>query len=168
VGRAARDPNELLEQLQADHQVLRWGPLPPPERSHHGADTLAPDTSSLDYLHQHWAFADSYQATIPSTGLRGKAEALVGRLTYKVLGPYLRQEREFLAHAVQVIDGLDQRCTQLELRNRELAEAMLDRQVAEAENQAKLAVWLHVNPPTGDLPVGGPAGGDEGDTPSMS
>jgi hypothetical protein len=148
VGQAALDPKELLERLQAEHQVLRWGPLPPDEPRGPGGAEVPSDRSSLDYLHQHWALADAVPPPTTDHGLRGRAVALFGRLTYKALGPYLHQEQEFLARAVQVIDALDRRCTELDRQCQALSDAMVDRQVAEAENQAKLALWLHLEPPS--------------------
>ena len=168
VGRAAVDPKDLLEQIRADHHVLRWVPLAPQEFGDAGANRVPVDRSSLEYLHQHWALTDTYEPGTAITGVRGKLVALFGRLTYRVLRPHLHQEREFLAQAVQVIDDLDQRCTELDLRYQEFRDLVLDRQVAEAENQAKLAVWLHVNPPPGDPGEAVRTGHDEGDAPSVS
>ncbi len=169
MARAPVDPNQLLSQLHAEHQVLRWGPLPPQEHPETEGHLRPTDRTSLDYLHQHWALADSYEAA--AAGLRGKVIALFGRLTFKVLGPYLRQERELLSRAVRVIDDLDQQCGELADRYRELSDAVIDRQVSEAENQAKLALWLHLDPPnavSGNAPRLGADGVDGGDATSMS
>jgi hypothetical protein len=154
VGQAGLDPKELLQRLQADHQVLRWGPLPPDEPRDTGGDPKAPDRSSLEYLHKHWALAEPSPPPNPGRGLRGRASTVFGRLTYKVLGPYLQREQEFLAQAVQVIDDLDRRCTELAQRCQELSDVVIDRQVAEAANQAKLALWLHLEPPATAAPPG--------------
>ena len=166
MGRAAVDPKELLAQLQAEHQVLRWGPLPPQEYRSADGDLTPTDPSALEYLHRHWALPGSYEAA--TGGLRGKLIALFGRLTFKVLGPYLHQERELLARAVQAIDGLDKRCEELTDRYRELSDAVIARQVSEAENQAKLALWLHLDPPvaSADAPQTGNGGVDQGDAAS--
>jgi hypothetical protein len=169
VGQAALDPKELLAQLQTEHKVLRWGPLPPQEYRDAESDRQPADRSSLDYLHHHWALADTYEAT--HGGLLGRVITLFGRLTFKVLGPYLHQERELLARAVQVIDDLDQRCGDLADRYRELSDAVIDRQVSEAENQAKLALWLHLESPdvwSGNAHEGDTGGADEGDSASTS
>ncbi len=147
MGQAALDPKQVLERMRAEHQVLRWGPLPPEEPWDSGGGRAPLDRSSLDYLHEHWALADASGPDPAEGGLRGRASTLFGRLTYRVLGPYLQREQEFLARAVQVIDDLDRRCHELDQRCRELADAVIDRQVAEAENQAKLALWLHLEPP---------------------
>jgi hypothetical protein len=163
VGQAALDPRQVLERLRADHQALRWGPLPPEEPRGTGGDRAPLDRSSLDYLHQNWALADASAPTAPDSGFRGWASTLFGRLTYRVLGPYLRREQEFLAQAVQVIDDLDRRCNELAQRCQELSDAVIDRQVAEAENQAKLALWLHLDPPATATPAAPtPAAGDTG------
>jgi hypothetical protein len=157
VRRATLDPKKLLEQLQAEHEVLRWAPLPPQEVRTGGDEQANRDGASLEYLHHHWALADAFEPTPFDSGLRKRFEALVGRLTYKVLGPYFRQERVLLSHAVQVIDDLDQRCTNLDHRLRQLTDEVIDRQVAEAENQAKLALWLHLDPPAATRAPGRPA-----------
>lgn len=161
MGQAALDPKELLERLHADHQVLRWGPLPPDEGLETGADRLPPDRSSLEYLHQHWALADAAAPAAPGHGLRGRAVSLVTRLTYRALAPYLHHEQEFLARAVQVIDDLDRRCSELTRQGQRLEEAMFERQVAEAENQAKLALWLHLEPPASETPAPGTTSGHD-------
>ena len=167
MNRAALDPRELLEQLKAEHQVLQWSPLAPQEIRTDKRGREPGVRSSLDYLHQHWALTDTFEpASATSSGLRGRAESLFGRLTYRVLRPYFRQERELLSRAVQVIDDLDQRCSELTVRVSELGDAMSDRQVAEAENQAKLALWLHLAPPAAPSPSGGLTGAGDGQTTS--
>jgi len=153
VGQPALDPKELLERLKAEHQVLRWGPLPPDEPRDTSGDRAPLDRSSLEYLHQHWALADDPPPTASAGGIRGRASALLGRFTHRALRPYLLREQELLARAVQVIDDLDQRCAELTQRCQELGDAVIDRQVAEAENQAKLALWLHLEPPANGAPA---------------
>ena len=78
---------------------------------------------------------------------RGKIVGLFGRLTYRVLGPYFREERGLLAHLVRVNEALEQRCIELTLFCEQLSQDMIDRQVAEAENQTKLAILLDVEAP---------------------
>ena len=145
--RAAMDPKKLLEQLRTEHEVLAWEPLPPMEVVNAGSVSEVRNRASLDYLHQHWALADSFEPSSDKAGLRAKLVSLVGRCTYKLLGNYLQEEQALLSQAVQVIDDLDQRCTELSIRLKELSNDVIDRQVAEAENQAKLALWLHLAPP---------------------
>ncbi len=89
-------------------------------------------------------------------GLRSKLEALFGRLTYRVLRRYLQDERKLLSHMVQTNESLAQRCDELARRVDELDKDIIDRQVAEAENQTKLALWLHLEPPAVTAPE--PAG----------
>ena len=103
----------------------------------------------LDYLHQHWALPDGVDPSLAAGSLEGRLVGLFGRMTFKVLGPYLREERELLAHMVRCNDALERRCNELAVRCQELNQDMADRQVAEAENQAKLALWLHLEPPPG-------------------
>jgi hypothetical protein len=75
---------------------------------------------------------------------------LLGRLTFRVLHPYLTSERELIANMVRLQDALAKRCD-------ELAEHLARRQVEEAANQARLAAWLESHlPPGSDLgPVPG-------------
>ena len=65
-----------------------------------------------------------------------------------MLGTYLREERALLSHLVRVNEALEQRCDELTLRCEQLNQDMVDRQAAEAENQAKLALWLHLDSPS--------------------
>jgi len=81
-------------------------------------------------------------------GPKAKVVGLFGRLTYRVLGPYLHEERELLSHLVRVNEALEKRCDELVLRCEQLNQDMVDRQAAEAENQAKLALWLNLDPPS--------------------
>jgi hypothetical protein len=175
VERTTLDPNELLEQLRAEHEVLRWAPLSPqvtqdPDSggdSHE--DRKAHNRSALDYLHHNWALADTFEPSARDSGLRGSLVALFGRLTYKVLTPYFAEERALLSHAVQVIDDLEERCSALTLRLQQLSNDVTDRQVAEAENQAKLALWLHLAPPASTRSAGYTAEStDEGSSSSSS
>jgi hypothetical protein len=145
VGQSAIDPEEFLQQLKEEHRNLRWEPLPPHSIRSPGSDQ-GRNRRSLDYLHAHWALPDSPDAGAMGGGLRGRALSLFGRLTFRVLGRYLRDERELLAHMVRVNQALELRCDDLTLRCQQLNQDMIDRQVAEAANQAKLALWLHLDP----------------------
>jgi hypothetical protein len=146
LGEPALDPIEILERLKSEHQVLRWEPLPPDEVPSPRNDQTRV-RSSLEYLHHHWALPDQFDPQESGRGLRARLMLLVGRLTYRVLGPYFREERQLLSHLVQVSEALQQRCDYLTLRCEELNREMIERQVAEAENQSKLALWLHLAPP---------------------
>jgi hypothetical protein len=143
----AVDPEEYLQRLKAEHRVLRWAPLPPNHTRASIKNDQALNKSSLDYLHQHWALPDSFDPTAAGGGTRGKIVGLFGRLTYRVLGPYFREERGLLAHLVRVNEALEQRCTDLTAFCEQLSQDMIDRQVAEAENQTKLAILLDVESP---------------------
>jgi hypothetical protein len=147
VGDPTVDPEQLLERLREEHNTLRWGPLPPGQLRVIEEDSQSRNRRSLEYLHRHWALPDKFDPASSGAGLRGKIIGVFGRLTFRVLGPYLREERELLAHLVQANQALEQRCDNLTVRCEELSQDMIDRQAAEAENQAKLAVWLHLEAP---------------------
>ena len=143
----AVDPEEYLQRLKDEHRVLRWAPLPPDDTRRSIKNDQALNKSSLDYLHQHWALPDSFDAAAAGDGPRGKVVGLFGRMTYRVLGPYFREERGLLAHMVRINEALEQRCIELTLFCERLNQDMIDRQVAEAENQTKLAILLDVEAP---------------------
>jgi hypothetical protein len=142
------DPEEYLQQLKDEHRVLRWAPLPPDNARRSIKNDQALNKSSLDYLHQHWALPDSFDPVAAGGGTRGKIVGLFGRLTYRVLGPYFREERGLLSHMVRINEALEQRCIELTLFCEQLNQDMIDRQVAEAENQTKLAILLDVEAPS--------------------
>ncbi len=148
MGQPALDPEEFLRRLKAEHQVLRWEPLPPQNPQPFSGSGQVRSRDSLDYLHANWALPDSYDPAMVGGGGRGKLIGLFGRLTYRVLGPYLRKERDLLAHLVRVNEALERRCDDLAARVQQLNEDILRRQTDEARNQAKLALWLHLDPPS--------------------
>jgi hypothetical protein len=152
VGEPALDPEAFLERLKADHRILRWEPLPPDQVSPVRESDQIRSKSSLEYLHRHWVLPDAFDPAVAGGGVRGKVVSIVGRLTYRVLGPYLLAERDLLAHVVQVNEALEQRCDELTLRYEQLSREMINRQAAEAANQAKLAAWLHLDPPRASSP----------------
>lgn len=141
------DPQEFLEHLKAQHRVFYWEPLPPDDPRQIKEAERTRIRSSLEYLHHHWALPDAFNPSDAGKGVRGKLVGLFGRLTYRVLGRYLREERDLLAHLVRVNEALEQRCDELSIRCRQLGDDMLLRQAAEARNQAELALWLHLDPP---------------------
>ncbi len=153
------DPVEVLKQLKAEHRVLPWEPLPPDKMRRSVDGGQARNRAALEYLHHHWALPDNFDPASAGAGPRGKVIGLFGRLTYRVLGPYFREERALLSHLVRVNEGLEKRCDELTLRCEQLNQDMVDRQADEAENQAKLALWLNLEPPAGGA---GPAPGAEG------
>jgi hypothetical protein len=162
VGQPALDPEEFLDRLKADHQALRWEPLPPelPRRMREHDPTLSRDL--LEYLHANWAdLPHSFDGSVGGSGIRGKIIGIFGRLTFRVLGPYLRKERDLVAHVVQVSQALERRCDDLTAQVQQLREDTLRRQTEEARNQAKLALWLHLEPPAGVAKTVNPNGTPE-------
>ncbi len=141
------DPEGVLERLRAEHRVLRWAPLPPEPVRRPTERSQVRNRASLEYLHHHWSLPDRVDPAVTGGGVRGRIIALFGRLTFRVLGPYLREERELFAHLVRVSDSLEQRCDELTLRCEQLNQDLVDRQTAEAENLAELALWLHLDAP---------------------
>jgi hypothetical protein len=61
--------------------------------------------------------------------------SLVGRIAFRVLGPYLKEERELVSRLVQTCNALAERCD-------EMTREIEDRQVKEAESGARLVAWL--------------------------
>ena len=165
MGQPALDPQEFLEQLKAQHRVLQWEPLPPDDPARIKETEQTRTRGSLEFLHSHWTLPDDFDpADAGVGGIRGKVVTMFGRLTYRVMAPYLHEERDLLGHVVRVNEALQRRCDELSLRCQQLQDEMLRRQAAEASNQAKLALWLHLEPPSGDSNgVGGngrpPSGG---------
>jgi hypothetical protein len=148
VGETALDPEEFLERLKAEHRVLRWEPLPPDQIRRDSTTRQVRSPEDLEYLHGHWALPDTFDPADAGGGFRGKAVGIVGRLVFRVLGRYLREERELIGHMVRVNSALERRCDELTLRCEQLNQDMISRQVGEAANQAKLAAWLHLEPPS--------------------
>jgi hypothetical protein len=170
------DPVEVLEQLRAEHRALVWEPLPPDKMRRNTDTSQVRNRASLEYLHHHWALPDSFDPSEAGSGLRGRVLGLFAKLTYRVLGTYLREERELLSHVVRVNEALEQRCDHLVLRCEQLNQDLVDRQADEAENQAKLALWLSLAFPdavsaerrpddpsgSGTAPTGGAGNGSTG------
>ena len=154
MGEQALDPKDLLDRLRSEHQVLQWQPIPPDEmRTPTGEGR--PDRSSLEYLHGHWALRDEYDPNDAGGGLRSRLVTVFGRLTFRVLRSYLQDERQLLSHVVRTNEALAQRCEELSVRVDQLSKDMIDRQVAEAENQTRLALWLDLAP-SGAMPPAEP------------
>ncbi|MHB8682119.1 MAG: hypothetical protein ACYDA2_08500 [Acidimicrobiales bacterium] len=132
---AALDPQEILERIRNDHRSLKWEPLAPSDSLARWHQRPMRDEESLEYLHGHWALPDAPDPAVGGSGLRGRVVRAFGRLVFRVLGPYLRSERELVSRLVRMNDALAHRCD-------ELAEEIARRQVANAENDARLAAWL--------------------------
>jgi hypothetical protein len=154
VEQSELNPEEVLERLKAEHLVLQWAPLPPTEMRRTTGTNQTRNRASLEYLHHHWTLPDTFDPAESGSGIRGRIITLFGRLTYRVLGTYFREERTLLSNMVRVNEALEQRCDELTLRCEQLNQDMVDRQAAEAKNQAKLALWLHLEPPE-TIPAGG-------------
>lgn len=144
------DPRAFLERLQGEQRTLRWAPLPPAVPEQWRDHPLA-EEESLRYLHEHWALPEVPSGTGTGGGVRGRLSAVTGRFVFRALGRYLHDERELLGHMVRMNEALARRCD-------ELTRAVADRQVADAENQARLAAWLQAEPPKGAREVPDPAG----------
>ncbi len=158
MGQPPIDPEELLKRLKEEHQVLQWEPLPPSTMAQQPVGESVRNRTSLDYLHHNWALPDAFDPADGGAGPRGRLVALWGRLTFRVLRRYLREERDLIAHMVRVNEGLEQRCDELSLRVQQLRQEMVDRQVADAKNMTKLALWLHLDPPPSAASTDGPVG----------
>lgn len=126
------DPRELLDQLREDRRTLAWAPLPPSTSLSLLRQYPMRAEQSLAYLHGHWALPDRPSGGRGPRALLGR---LVGRLVFRVLGHYLRAERELLAQVVQTNETLARRVD-------DLATVMAERFSAQAENEARLAAWL--------------------------
>jgi len=144
------DPESILERLRAEQRILQWQPLPPNlQRGAQGGEQTR-SRGSLEFLHSNWVLPDHYDRAVSSGGFRGRAIDMFGRLTFRVLGPYFRQEREVIAHLVRVNEALERRCDELTMRCQQLNQDFLDRQVAESRNLTELALWLHLDHPASD------------------
>ena len=141
----ALDARELIERVKAENRAARWMPLPPSELP--ASRTPMSEEESLYYLHRHWILPDRPEPADSGAGIKGRVVHLFGRLTFAVLAPYLRQERELVARMVRMNEALARRCD-------DLAQAMAQRQLAEAENDAKLAALLNRALPDGSSDPG--------------
>ena len=140
-------PRSFSSGSRPSTSVLRWEPLPPDQVRRVAGTQQVRNREDLEYLHRHWALPDTFDPADAGGGVRGRVVGLVGRLVFRVLGRYLREERELISHLVRVNEALEQRCDELTLRCEQLNQDMVSRQVVEASNQAKLAAWLHLEPP---------------------
>ncbi len=152
---SALEPEQVLKTLKESRRHLAWEPLPADERAPIRLTEQSRSRPYLQFLHGHWALPDTFTPSQPVSGPRGKLIGLFGRLTYRVLGSYLREERELLANMVRANDALEKRCDELATCCEQLHEAMISRQNAEAANLTELAIWLGSD---GAPPADGTAG----------
>jgi hypothetical protein len=162
VGEPALDPEELLRRLRAEHRVLTWEPLPPDQPASFAERDWPATAGPLGYVHGHWELPNTFDTGAVEggarRGIKHRMVSLFGRLTFRALGGYLREERELLAQMVQLQDALTRRCDELAFRCAQLDQKIVDRQVAESADFARLAVWLdllssRVEPDTGATPT---------------
>jgi hypothetical protein len=131
----AIDPAELLERLRSEPSPASWAPLLPSGVAASWRDLRLSGLEPLAYVNAHWALPDRGGPGGSTRGIRSAARRLISRVTYSVLGDYLREERELLVHLVQVCNALATRCD-------EMATVIADRELAEAENGARLVEFL--------------------------
>jgi hypothetical protein len=136
MGQGTINPEELLERLKKEQAGLRWAPLPPSDGLAEWRKWPVRSELSLDYLHRHWVLPDQFDPSTAGTGIKAKIIHLFGRLVFRVLGPYMRLERELLSHMVRMNDSLARRCDEITLE-------ITRRETEQAKNEARLAAWLH-------------------------
>jgi len=129
------DAKELLQRVKNGHRSEKWKPLAPSDELVRWREWPMRSEASLDYLHRHWALPDSFAPEAGGGGIKGRVVNAFSRLTFRVLGPYLREERELLANLVRTVDALAKRSDALALE-------ITGREEAEAENAAQLGAWL--------------------------
>ncbi len=143
MARPTVDPEAVLASRRAEGRLLSWEPVPPDDLAIETGDASGRSRSALEYLHHHWVLPDHADGTVGG-GVRGRVVAAVGRLTFRILGPYLHQEREVLGHLVRTVDALQQQCDELAEQQRQLTRYLGERQA--------LAAWLEQAPGTGHGP----------------
>jgi len=94
------------------------------------------DEESLAYLHNNWLLPDAFRSAPAGGGMKGRIARRFGGLIFRAMQPYLHAERDLMANLVRMNDSLARRCD-------ELAKAITERQVAEAESQARLAALIY-------------------------
>jgi hypothetical protein len=150
MGKPALDTEELLERLRTEHMLLWWEPLPPDTVKSEKRTDQARSPESLSYVNANWQLPDHFEPDPSRRGLKGRIVAAIGRISYSVLRPYFKAERDFLSHVVRINNALEARCDELTLRCDQLSHDMLARQAAEARNLTKLAVILHLVQPVAE------------------
>ncbi len=138
MGRHPVEAHELVEQLRRGRSAeVVWAPLPPEPLPR--PDEVEPMVAhtGLHYAHHHTNLPDRPTA---GGGVRGWYRRTVGRMVFGILFKYLREERELISNLVQLNDALAKRCDRQAVELEDLREALDDRAVARAENEADLAL----------------------------
>ncbi len=130
------DPRELLERLRNEHRTLRWEPLLPSDALLRWQQRPMRDEESLAFLHHNWLLPDKFAPHQAGGGARERIARRFRGLVFRALQPYFHAERELVANLVRMNDSLAKRCD-------ELAQVITERQVADAENQARLAALVY-------------------------
>jgi hypothetical protein len=135
MDQSEHNPRDVLEQLTTYNAPLRWGPLPPAERTQDWGQDALRAQESLAYLHAHYVLPATVQQLDLGGGISGRISRLFAKLAMRSLGNRMSAEQAVLAHLVQMTEALAARCD-------EMANMVATRQVDEAANQARLAGWL--------------------------
>jgi len=146
MGEEPVDVEKLLARSRDDRLTLRWLPLAPDQRTELSNEPATETARLLECLRGQWELPDRPAGGSRVWSLKGAIHRIVGRLTFAVLAPYLREERAMLATVVQVNDSLNRRCDHLQAELVCLRTQVEDRQIAEASHLAQLTSWLHSTP----------------------
>jgi len=158
MGSPAIDPEDIVRHITTTYRRLDWTPLDP-DVARLASEDPEHDRGPIEFLHANWAPADTFDPGVAGRGLRARAVAAFGRLTFRVLGPYFRHQREVVSRQVQAIAELERRCDSLVRRQDQLEQAAIARQVAEARNLVDLAVVLDTGTArSADAATGRPGG----------
>ncbi len=114
------DARTLVETLRAKVDSVAGGPWAPPDHQLESLDPIRYHLS-LTYLHQHW---DLHPTTTPPSlraalkrGPRAITRAIVQRLVFSSLRPYLDAQHELVSHMVRMHDAVAKRCDELDDRD---------------------------------------------------
>lgn len=127
-------PAELLERLHEAKRRLLWEPMASVPLLDDIRRRPVRAEDALAYLHAHWALPD-VPAPPPGRGPRRLLLRILGRLSFRVLRPYLEAERALLANVVQTAELLAIRCD-------DLAGVLVEFQARHGQHDAELAAWL--------------------------
>ena len=140
------DPERFIDELRGQNRELHWVPRSPDVGIEGLSRQPVLDEESLRYLHANWGLPDDLQAPEVNSGVRGRFDRYVTRLIVRLLGRRLAAEQDVIVHLVRMVDHLARRCDAL-------TESLAAREVEEAASQARLAAWLHAEPPAGPRPI---------------